>query len=172
MSLVHLHLLLNHIPIIGTIFIIALLADAWLRRNSDLAKAALGAAVVVGAVAIAVYFTGEPAEEAVEHLPGVTESLIERHEDAATIATIGAGILGAVAAGVLLRFRGRPIARAVTLGSLVSALALGGLMGWTSNLGGQIRHSEIRAGATTGSADAQKTGEKADNDDDKTRSDQ
>lgn len=144
---------------------------AW--RNSDLAKAALGAGVVVGAVAIAVYFTGEPAVEAVEHLRGVADSIIERHEDAAKIATIGAGILGALAAGVLIRFRRRPIGRAVTMGSLVGALAPGGLMGWISNLGGQIRHSEIRAGATAGLQDAQKTGEKDDNDDDdKTRSDQ
>jgi hypothetical protein len=91
-------------------------------------------------IAIGVYFTGEPAEELIEHLAGFSEPLVERHEEAALIATIGISILGLSAvAGLTLRV-GTWYPKAVLLLTLVVAA----LMGWTANLGGQIRHSEIR----------------------------
>jgi len=153
MSTVHLHLLLNHVPVIGTVFVIALLVDAYVRRNSEIAKTALAAAAVLGAVAVSVYFTGNAAEEAVENLPGVSDGIIERHEDAALLATIAAASVAALAVGVLAWFRGRPVTRMATGASLAGALALAGLMAWTSNLGGQIRHTEIR-GNDVGAATA------------------
>jgi hypothetical protein len=169
MSLVHLHLLLNHIPVIGTIFVLALLIAAWLRWNSDLGKVALMAGTVFGVIAIGVYFTGESAEEAVENLAGVSESLIERHEDAALFATIAAGAFAALAAGILVWFRRRPLTRMAMSVSLAATLLLGGLMTWTSNLGGQIRHSEVRATAD-GSQSPERETTEADDDDDKSRS--
>lgn len=51
-------------------------------------------------IAIGVYFTGEPAEELIEHLAGFSEPLVERHEEAALIATIGISVLRST-------FRGR-----------------------------------------------------------------
>lgn len=42
-------------------------------------------------------------------------------------------------------FRKRPLPRLITGMSLVCALMLSGLMAWTANLGGQIRHTEICA---------------------------
>lgn len=53
--------------------------------------------MVTAAAAVPTYLTGEPAEEAVEHLPGVVKDLIEIHEERALIALIVAtfgGILG------------------------------------------------------------------------------
>lgn len=61
MSLAHLHLLLNHYPIIGTIIGIALLVFAYLRKSNEVAKAALGLFAVLGAIAVVVYLTGESA---------------------------------------------------------------------------------------------------------------
>lgn len=65
----------------------------------------------VAAVAIVVYLTGEPAEELVENLAGIPEPALEAHEDAALTATIGFGIFGAAALGMLLIFRRRARAK-------------------------------------------------------------
>ena len=146
MTIVHLHLLLNHIPVVGAIFVVALLATALVRRDSIVARVALWTSALLGIVAIAVYFTGEPAEEAVEHLPGISESAIERHEELALVATTMIAAFGALALGALMMFRGRSLPRWVIVSSFVGMLAVAGVMGWTANLGGQIRHTEIAGG--------------------------
>jgi uncharacterized membrane protein YeaQ/YmgE (transglycosylase-associated protein family) len=155
MSTVHLHLLLNHVPVIGTIIGLFLLAWAVFRRDQGLARATLTLFAVLAVVALATFLTGEPAEEAVEGLAGVTEGAIERHEEAALLATIALGILGALSLGTLVRFRRRPLPLRVMALLLVLALVPAGVMGWTANLGGQIRHTEIRAGVPAPVSDVQ-----------------
>jgi hypothetical protein len=145
MSPVHLHLLLNHIPVVGSLFVLALLTVALVRAPSSIARTALWTSATLGVVALAVYFTGEPAEHAVEHLPGVSEPLIEQHEELALVATTMIVVFGALSLGVLAVFRGRALPRWAIIGGLLGMLAVTGVMAWTANLGGQIRHTEIRA---------------------------
>lgn len=147
MNTVHIHLLLNHVPVIGTLLGIVLIAWAILRSSTEVARTALALFVILAPIALVVYLTGEPVEHLVERLPGVTEGAIEAHEEAATIATVALGGLGVVALWALVYFRRRVLPRAVLLIVLVYSLAVGGLMAWTANLGGQIRHTEIRAAA-------------------------
>lgn len=147
MSFTHLHLLLNHFPVIGTILGIALLGVALARRSSELGKVSLGLFAGLATISIFVYLTGEPAEEAIEKLPGFSEAITERHEEFALVATIGLSILGAFALGVLALFRKRQLPRWVTLGTFTLSLVAGGLMGYTAMLGGQVRHTELRSGA-------------------------
>lgn len=147
MSTVHLHLLLNHLPVIGTVIGLFLLAYAALRKDEGLVRVCLGLFAALAVVALATFLTGEPAEEAVEGLAGVSESVIERHEEAALLATIALGALGALSLGALLWFRRRALPRFAAVLFLAAALVPAGAMGWTANLGGQIRHSEIRPGA-------------------------
>ena len=152
MSILHLHLLLNHVPVVGAALVVSLLMLAVFRNSSQLAKTALGVAIAIGAVSLIVYFTGEPAEDAVENLIGVSEDFIDRHESAALVATLAAGAFGVVALGILAWFRGRNVTRLVTASALAGSLVLAGTMAWTANLGGQIRHSEIRSGTVASSA--------------------
>ena len=141
----HLHLVLNHLPVVGIGFGLALLIFALVKKSPELQKVSLGVLVITALLTLPAYFTGEPAEELVEDVAGISEAIVERHEDAAKVALIASGILGAVALGGLILFR-----RAGRLPTgfiiLVLALALGaeGTMAWTANLGGQIRHPEIR----------------------------
>ena len=147
MNWAHVHLILNHIPVVGVGFGLVLLLWSMWRRDVALQRAALTSFFIVAVVAIPVYLTGEPAEEIVEHLPGTTESAIESHETAALAALLAVSLLGAVALlGLLLPLRwSRVTARA----ALLVALAGAGLMAWTANLGGRIRHAELRS-ATAG----------------------
>ncbi|HKW48383.1 MAG TPA: hypothetical protein VJN70_13130 [Gemmatimonadaceae bacterium] len=149
MSTVHLHLLLNHVPVLGVVFVTLLLCLALVRSSGELAKLSLASLALVGVISILVFVTGEPAQEAIEHLPGFSERLIDRHEDAALVATIAAGCIGAVALGALVVYRRRAVPRWLTLFALVAALGSTGLMGYVANLGGQIRHTEIRSTSAT-----------------------
>lgn len=154
MSGPHIHLLLNHIPVIGVLIGLVIFTLGVWRKNDSWTRLALGLFAAVALVAIATMLTGEGAEEAVENLPGVSESLMETHEDAAKLAAIGAYVLGAISLVALLWVRRRPLPRALTVTVLPIVLLVSGLMAYTANLGGQIRHTEIRAGAVDVSADA------------------
>lgn len=145
MSVTHLHLLLNHFPVIGTVIGAALLAVALLRRSSELGKVSLALFAALGAISVLVFLTGEPAEEAIEGLSDFSETITERHEEFALIATTVLASFGAIALGVLTAFRKKALPRWVTLFGLLISLVAGGLMTYTAMLGGQVRHTEIRS---------------------------
>ena len=148
MSTIHLHLLLNHIPVVGSLLAVVLFAAAFFLKETVSTKFALTFTAAIAVVAVAVYFTGGAAEDAVEKLAGVTERAIERHEEAAELTTITLGILGALSALALLMLRSRRAPRWLALAGLVGSVAVSGLMAWTANLGGQIRHTELQGTAT------------------------
>jgi hypothetical protein len=160
MNLVHLHLILNHVPVFGVVFGLALLSFAAFRNSRELTRISLGLFVVIALATIPLYFTGEPSENAVENLPGVAKPIIEQHESAAAIAFGGAIALGVGGLAGLLLGRGqREVPRWVRSSVLCLALIAAGLMFWTANLGGQIRHSEIRRGefaATTPATESER----------------
>src|SRR5690242_10284681 len=145
MNIVHLHLLLNHFPVIGAIIGALLLAVALLRRSSELAKISLAFLAVIGAASVVVFLTGEPAQEALEKLPGFSERLVDRHEDVALVATFVTGVIGALALGAMILYRRRAVPRWLTLLVLVCAVGSSAVMGYTAYLGGQIRHTELRS---------------------------
>jgi len=146
MNQAHVHLILNHIPVIGMVIGFLLLAVAMAKRSTELKKLSLSVFVAMALIAIPTYLTGEPAEKIVEHLPGVSEAIIELHEGAALIALVGAEILGVFALGGLLLFRrSHTLPRWFVTISLILSIAVAGMLGWTANLGGQIRHTEARS---------------------------
>ncbi len=151
MSLVHLHLLLNHIPVIGTAFALLLLAWGMLRKQDAITKIALVAFVILALLAIPTFLTGDPAEDVVAKLPGVTKAAIERHDNAAGVALTAMEVLGGISLLGLIFFRRAPrLPQAFTTVALLAGIVVGGLMAYTANLGGQIRHSEIAGAAVAG----------------------
>lgn len=145
MNPAHLHLLTNHIPVLGTIFGLLVLAAGLIRRSEEVQRVGMAALVLVALVAIPVYLTGGSAEGVADGLPGVSEAVIEPHESAATLALIVLGITGALALIGLVTSRGaRRLPRPLTMLVLALAVVSGGLMARTANLGGRIRHTEIR----------------------------
>jgi len=142
----HLHLMINHIPVLGTLFGLALLVAGMYTGKDDVKKAALATFFVTGIFAVITYISGEPAADAAEGLPCVAKNLIEEHEDFATGSMIGASLLGLFSAGVLLRdWRGNVAKTQITL-VLLAALVLSGAMTITAELGGRIHHEELRPG--------------------------
>ena len=146
-SLAHVHLLLNHVPVIVTALALLLLAVALWRDDDTLVRTGLVFLVGAAVSALPTYLTGESAEDAVENLPGVTEELIDKHQDIALIAAIVLGVLGVAALWVIWRYR-KParIPRQFAVWLLAATVVSAGLMAYTGLLGGQIRHTEIRPG--------------------------
>ena len=157
MDPVHLHLMLNHLPVVGMGFAVCLLAWGIVRHSQELTKAGMGALVIVALLAIPAFLSGEPAEEIAELLPGVTEAWIDPHEDAVKIAFGVALVVGALALGTLLLFRNRQPPVVMMFGLAALALVATGTMAWAANLGGKIRHPEIRG---VGYRDIQTNGER------------
>lgn len=145
MNEAHLHLIVNHVPVIGTVIGIGLLAFAVWKKSTDVTLAAMYLFVLLAIAAVLVYLTGEPAEEVVEGIAGVSDAMLERHEEAALISTMLLGIYGLFAAGTLAlaRKRATPISRLGSVMALILSFAPGAAMAYTANLGGHIRHSEI-----------------------------
>ena len=148
MDSAHLHLFMNHVPVIGSIFATALLLVALWRRSLELQRVALWGIVLVALSAVPVYFSGEEAEHVVEEL-GRSHDHIEEHEEFAKLALIAIGVLGAVAlAGIFIYRRAQLIPRGYLFTLLLLSLGSTVMMGITANLGGQISHPEIRSGFT------------------------
>ena len=145
MDAAHLHLIINHLLIVGVPFVAALLAWGILRDSREVTRTALAAAVVVAALAYPVFLTGEPAEEGIEHTPGFSEQLVHEHEERAEAALVAVLLTGVAAAGAFWMSRkGEETPRVLGGITLAALLVSGGLLGLTGLSGGQIAHDEIR----------------------------
>lgn len=140
-----LHLVLIHFPVAGVFFALLLLAYAFLKKNGDVLRAALGFLVLTGVAGGAAYATGEGAEEAVENVASVAGGWVHTHEEAAEAALIALEIAAALALGGLVFFRRSGGPRPAYLGAVFAAtLVAAALLGRAAHHGGQIRHTEIR----------------------------
>jgi len=140
MSLVHLHLLLNHFPIIGTAVGLGLFVASFATKSDELKEAGLVVLAAVALLALPAFFSGIGAQGAISKDPTVSSALIERHEGAATLALLFMEITGALAlAGLWQRRRA-----STSLAILIFASVTTGLMARVGNTGGDIRHTEIR----------------------------
>ena len=149
MDWVHLHLALNHLPVWGTLFVLFLLLVGMFKSSDELKRLALWWTVILAALSIPIKFTGDFAVPLIETQPWLDSSLVSNHEQAADQATTGVFLMGLAAALGLYRGRGkRDISRAICITILVLTLLTFLLMARTANLGGQIRHEEIRDSAS------------------------
>lgn len=145
MNPAHLHLMLNHVPLVGIGFTILLMVIALYRKNQELINISLVFIILVSLWAIPAYLTGEPAEELVENMPGISGTNLEEHEHFAENAFIVVEITGVIALLALIARKFYPgIGRVLTILSFIALVISGGMISWTANLGGRINHPEIR----------------------------
>jgi uncharacterized membrane protein len=147
MNPAHFHLGTNHIPVVGSGGAALLMLWAAARKNDQLKRVSLAGFVLIALVAIPVYLSGKAAEDQVAHLAGVSESIIESHEASAAVTLVALEALGALSVtGLLLGRRSASALKWIAKLALLISLVAGRLAAWTANLGGQVRHSEIRNG--------------------------
>jgi hypothetical protein len=146
MNAPHWHLAINHLPVMGVFLVMLLLGYALVRGRGELFGVSLGALVLLALATVPVFYTGQSADVALmDYTSDYDDKLIHLHEAAAKIAFIGIGILGMVALASLWFGRKLPhVSRGVAAIVFILALAETVLMARTANLGGNIRHPEIR----------------------------
>lgn len=143
-SSAHLHLLLNHFPVVGTIIIIMVVGYGIIRKNKEVIKVGLMITVVIALISIFAFTTGDGAEEIVEGMDDVSEEYIDEHEDSAVYALIFMEVLGGAALIGLLLFRKTDKYPVWYIGIVILLLvATLAAMARTANLGGKIHHPEI-----------------------------
>ncbi|EKD41318.1 MAG: hypothetical protein ACD_73C00769G0009 [uncultured bacterium] len=145
MDFVHLHLIVNHFPVVAVIlgtlfFIISLLA-----KCEDSRKLSLMLWVVAAFLVGPAYFSGEEAEETLEHEAWFEEGFVEHHAEKGELAMIAALVLGVgAAAGLYFIKRKNSFPKPLAAGLLILSLGTSYLIADAANHGGQIRHLEIR----------------------------
>src|SRR5262245_25020362 len=152
MNLAHIHLLLNHWPIIGAFVGLLLFLVAFVANSDDLKQTSLAFFTFIALLAIPTYLSGDVANEVLRASTPLPKELISTHQGAALLSLIFIEITGLVALIGLWQFSRMsrpapgPVARwnfpLVLLFSIVTA----GLMTITGNTGGAIRHPEILSG--------------------------
>jgi uncharacterized membrane protein len=144
MDWAHIHIMLNHFPIILEIVGAAatIVAIMWPRRGTWMYAAA--SLTLAGLTVIPTYFTGAPAEHLLNRPWYVVRGAIHNHEEAALISAILVGVVALIAAFAWRRMVRYP--RETSLPGALRALLLAGAMiatahiVYTSLLGGRIVH--------------------------------
>lgn len=146
MNAAHLHLVLNHIPVIGSMFAIFILIIGILKKSDDIKKVCMLVVILTSLLTIPVYISGGDAEGMIEgNYEDVDEEFFEPHEEFALYSFIAMNITGAVALLSLFLFK-KPKVLPDSFAYLMLALLfiVNGMMAYTANLGGKIHHPEIR----------------------------
>lgn len=145
MTITHLHLLMTHVPVLGVLFGFLIMAYAVFKKHNEIKKVAYTMFILSALITVPTYLAGEKSEESVEDLPGVSESIIEEHEDTAKVAASLTYLLGALSLITLFAKLSDKKKKTMMFSVLALSFITSGVMAQTANLGGQIRHSEIRS---------------------------
>jgi uncharacterized membrane protein len=144
LNFAHLHLLLNHFPIVGVLVGLALFLISFVGKNKDLRRASYIVFAGIALLTIPTFLSGFGAQLGLQGKPGISDALIVRHEGSAMLALWFMFALGAFSLVALWQSHHRQIAANWIIGSvLVFSLLSTALMARTSNTGGDIRHPEI-----------------------------
>jgi uncharacterized membrane protein len=146
MNEAHLHLVVNHFPIVGVIFGFILLVGSLVFRNKTLQNTAYFLFIISAIATLASMRTGEGAEEIVEEIPEIGHDIIHEHEEIAEkMALIMYALGGLSLVGWYMTTKENAKAKWVATLVSIAGMVLGSLTGTS---GGEIRHTEIREATT------------------------
>lgn len=141
----HLHMVVNHFPIIGTFFGIGILIAGMFLKNDSVKNTAYVLFVIASIFGALSMATGEGAEEIVEDFPNIGKAIIHEHEELAEkfiFVLYATGVIALISLGAAVKkFR---MAKIFSFITLILALISGVLSIKVGTSGGEIRHTEIR----------------------------
>lgn len=142
----HLHVAMNHFPVVGAVIAAGILFAGIFKKNRNVQETALWLLIFIALLVIPVLLTGANAKEMIERLPGIDEEKVERHEKLAK-ATFGLLLAAGLTAVIQLYLSGikKQLVKLIIPIAFLSVVAAG-LAGVTANAGGKIRHSEFKNG--------------------------
>ena len=146
MNNAHLHMVVNHFPIIGTILGLGILITGIILKNSTVKNTAYVLFIVAALFALFSMATGEGAEEMVEDMPSIGHEIIHEHEEMAEKLAIVLYALGVISLiGLFMNYKNKANAKSVSYLAVVVAVIGVFFAQQTGTTGGEIRHTEIRA---------------------------
>lgn len=141
----HLHLVLNHLPIIIPMIGLLVLIGGMIFK-SEVVKRTAYLILMLGAIAtMPTFATGEGAEEVIEELAGVDENLIKTHEEIAEKFAILCYVLGGISLlGLWANFYKKSFSTIISFATIIICITTLYFAKHAATTGGEIRHSEIR----------------------------
>lgn len=141
----HYHLIVNHLPIVGLLIGILVLIAGLVFNKAEVKLTALGILIFSAITSIAAFYTGEGAEDIVENLEGISETLIHTHEEyAETFYTLSLILGGLSLLTFILELKKIRLSKYMLIICLLMAIVGGISATYVGSSGGEIRHSEIR----------------------------
>ena len=141
----HLHMVVNHFPIIGTIFGLGIAIAGLFFKNNVLKNTAYFIFIIAAIFGFLSMNTGEGAEEIVEDFPNIGKNIIHIHEEIAEKLALVLYVLGLTSLlGLYLNFKNHSKAALVSFLVTVIAVIAVFLAQQVGTTGGEIRHTEIR----------------------------
>jgi len=147
MSYSHLHILMNHVPVLGILFGVLLFIWGFIRKSAEVERVAMIVFVLSGIIAIPTFLTGDLAEHQVEEYAGVSENAIEEHEELATTAlymVLGVALSALTILIIMWRSQRAANLKLMKIVVFVFASITFGFLTLVSNSGGKIRRPELR----------------------------
>lgn len=143
MTAAHWHLVLNHIPIIGTTISTLLLIAGLLLKNEQLKLISVIFIMIMSVFGVIVHETGKKTEREIKKDLTINQDAVEQHEEAAKPAFLVHNIAGILSLIALILFKKKRKAFNVIASIIVViSLSAAGLMSYAGYLGGKIRHSQ------------------------------
>ncbi len=147
MNTAHLHLLVNHFPIIIPIIALFVLIAALIKKSHTLQNTSFILFAIAALFTIVAMSSGDGAEEVVENIQGVNENNIEAHEHSAETFAIFSYILAVISlvalwANITAKSFNKILHYVVVIFSIITLF----FAQKTGSTGGEIRHTEITNG--------------------------
>lgn len=139
----HWHLIVNHLPITGSIFALLFLAYGILLKSEAVIRATYWLLALIAVFAVLATQTGEGAESFLLDAKLANKDIIELHVQASDTAQWAMIVVGLVALSSLFIQRLKTL-RSTPIFVFILLLIAASLMARAGLLGGEIMHKEIR----------------------------
>jgi uncharacterized membrane protein len=148
MNLAHFHIVVNHIPSLGSIAGLALLAAGIYRKDEVIKQFAYAVLVLITMAVLPTYISGAEAQRIVAKNPSYSAGMIQVHQNMAMITLLLMTFAGMFAwFGIWEYRRLKRSSSLTTMATLITTTAAIVLVLETASIGGKISHSEIREAA-------------------------
>ncbi len=147
MNAAHLHLMFNHLPIVGLGFAILLNLFAVFWKNMEIKRLSCWFYILVAVLSVLSILTGDSAGDIIKSYPGISNDAIESHENWGYFFFYGLLANGIIAIAALWFSRkNASLMKKLNIAMLIVALLVAFLAFQTGMSGGMIRHPEIEQG--------------------------
>jgi uncharacterized membrane protein len=141
----HLHMVVNHFPIIGTIFGLGILIAGLFLKNNSVKNTAYFLFIICAIFSFVAMYTGEGAEEIVEDMPTIGHQIIHEHEELAEKFALIMYVTGFFSLiSLVANVKNHKFANLLSFLTLTLAIVGTILSKSVGTSGGEIRHTEIR----------------------------